>query len=238
MLTYLNFNEIDNINNISKNCEVTKGRLNAQWGKLAQGDEQDDFCNKYYLKRLVINVILKTGRVTLRLVAALAKHLEKNPYWLICHSGTDFNSDDFNEYSDELLHKFLLEHRYDSDKPPKTVEPVVSEVVSSEDSKRVDEEDNADTASVSTAQDSGDKSEKSDEQRARKKQVAHENPYIVTLRERIEQRLIEISSDELQKIESISEKDAVDLLKSLYLRSGYDEEISRISTIVKLAMLL
>ena len=223
MLEYLDFEKIDNIESISKNCEVTKGRLRVQWEKITSNEQEDDFCNTYFLKRLVINVKLKDGKAPLRLVAALAKELSINPYWITC------DSNNFSEYSEEKLHDFLLEHGYDSEKPPETKE-------SKADIQNISTEASSDPSKA--ASDSGEAKDKEAVQNSSKPRITHENPYVETLRTRIEQKIMEISSDDLGKIEAINEKYATELLKSLYLRAEYDEEIKRIATIVKLAMLL
>jgi hypothetical protein len=230
MLETLNYKNINNSDSISKNCDITKARMAVQWQKIVVNQEESDFCSKYCLTVNIINKTLKDGRISLRIAAALAKELSVNPYFLTC------DSDDYKEYSDEQLEKFLIENGYEEPpEPPKTNENEV-------DTKTGGIKANTDNSTLKEDTDMkkgiDDAKVETVGQKGIEKHVVHENPYIETLRTRVEKKFLEISPDELERIKSITEKNAMELLKSVYLRSEYDEEIKRIAVIVKVAMLL
>jgi hypothetical protein len=169
----------------------------------------------------------------------LAEAQSVNPYWIIC------DCDDFRGYTDEMLQQFLTENGYV--KPAEPVEPEKPAESHEDNANNTDikvngSEANNNNTPLKGASDMSkgidDAKEETVKQKDTEKHIAHQNPYVETLRTRIENKLIEMTPDDLKKIESINEKNALELLKSLYLRSEYDEEIKRLAVIVKLALLL
>ncbi|MCL2151912.1 MAG: hypothetical protein FWH57_02965 [Oscillospiraceae bacterium] len=230
MFEALDFNHIDNANNISKNCEMSMKRLREQWAKVLASENETEFYEKYSIRKNVIDKKYKDGQITLRIAAALAMELSLNPYFITC------DSDDFTkEYSEELLHQFLTENGYV--KPPDPPEP--SETDPNETNGAANSADNVPLKEAGNATEGANGvGEKALAQKLAETPVEYDNPYVEILRERIEKKILEMSPDELKKIESIAEKNAIELVKSLYLRSEYDEDIKRIAAIVKLALLL
>jgi hypothetical protein len=230
MLESLDYKNVDNAKCISKDYETTKARMAVQWQKITMNQQESDFFSKYCLTKNIINKTLKDGKISLRITAALAKELSVNPYFLTC------DSENHSEYSDEQLGQFLIENGYE--KPPESSEANAKSV----DIKTNGIETGTDNILLKEAADMikgiDDSREEAAGQKDMEKHVVHQNPYIQILRTRIENKLIAIAPEELGKIESISEKNAIELVKSLYLRAEYDEEIKRIAVIVKLAMLL
>jgi len=225
MLEDIDYKYVNNADCISKNLETTKARMAVQWQKIVNNEDENEFCVKYNLTKNLVTKTLKDGRISLRMAAALAQELSVNPYFLTC------DSDNFKEFSDEQLQKFLTENGYE--KPP---EPVVS----SEETKTGGTDANAAGSSLTEASgmEKGATNTKEGAVGQKEVRVVHQNPYVEILRTRIEDKFLSISSEELNKIESITERNALELLKSLYLRAEYDEEIKRIGVIVKLALLL
>jgi hypothetical protein len=223
MLEDLDYKYVNNTNCISKDLETTKVRMAVQWQKIVSNEEENEFCTKYNLTKNLVTKTLKDGRISLRIAAALAQELSVNPYFLIC------DSDNFKEYSEEQLQKFLTENGYE--KPP---EPVVN----NEATKTGTEANTADSSSAEASGTAKGAIDTKEEARSKAVRAVHKNPYVEILRTRIEDKILAMSSEELNKIESITERNALELLKSLYLRAEYDEEIKRIGVIVKLALLL
>ena len=210
---------------ISKNLDDTKARMAVQWQKIVSKEEENEFCAKYSLTKNIITKTQKDGRISLRIAAALSQELSVNPYFLTC------DSDDFKEYSEEKLMQFLTEHGYE--KPPKPVENN-AETKTGSTGANTTNSSSKDASSIAKNAEGA----KGDDSKPKEVRAVHQNPYVEIMRSRIEDKLLTMSSDELSKIDSITERNAQELLKSLYLRAEYDEDIKRLGVIIKLALLL
>jgi len=92
--------------NISKHGDKTKARVKPLW-KTANKDEREAILSISDVKDVSIRRAYVTGSISAKLVAAISKTLNVNPYYLTGQV------DEAGEYSETLLVELLKDHKYD-----------------------------------------------------------------------------------------------------------------------------
>ena len=92
--------------NISKDGDITKARVKPLW-RAANKVQRETILLNADVKDVSVRRAYVTGSISAKLVAAIARTLNVNPYYLTGQA------DEAGEYSEPLLVGFLQDHKYD-----------------------------------------------------------------------------------------------------------------------------
>ncbi len=259
MLEQEQFNEIRLVS-VGKDEEKIKSRIKEIWLKLPK-PQREEILN---LSGLTVHAVTRSyqkGKLSLKLALSMAQILKLNPNYL---TGA---SDEREGFSTEAINQFLTDNGHaalntGNEKPrrkynrkPKPVpnendeaEPYAAEVA--DESEAVVEEPagtiSDTTAPVEVAQD--DEAEKADaEDEPANANIAQtavtpaEEPQgtaFDSLLAALHDKVCALTEDGQEKLISMPAETAEQLLKSLYLRSEYSEDVKNLSILVKLLLVL
>ena len=203
----LDKNVIDNLKqvDISKDKEKIKVRVREIWKKLDKNKRQEVF-DLSGLTRYTVERTYKKGNISAKLIAAMSQLLKINPHYLTGES------DDKNNYSDELLLEFVSNKRTMKPAPKSTQKseqktsqkpPVIKAVPAPAKEKPVlvqVEANKANEVKISTPS---------------------------------SMNITPPPKDEVEKLEKMSEEEILTLVKGLLLRSKFSNEANNLANMVK-----